>query len=66
MQFNIGPTLQTTYNLQLLVDGQWTWYSSAEYTSADAVRDQLRLIYGGAFAGSNMHRIVQIRRTILD
>lgn len=66
MLADIGPTLQTTYSLQLLVDGQWSWYSSAEYTSAEAVRDQLKLIYGGAFAGGNMHRIGQIRRTILD
>lgn len=66
MLADIGPTLQTTYSLQLLVDGQWTWHSPAEYTSADAVRDQLRLIYGGAFAGSNMHRIVKVTRAILD
>lgn len=66
MLADIGPTLQTTYSLQLLVDGQWSWYSSAQYTSAEAVRDQLRLIYGGAFAGGNMHRIVKVERQILD
>lgn len=63
----IGPTLDTTYALQLKHDdGTWQFASAAEYTSADDIREQVALMYGGAFASPDMHRLVQIRRTVLD
>ena len=61
-----GLTLQTTFALQLLVGGQWEWYGDAQYTSADDVRALLREIYGGAYGGSNHHRIVMYQPSILD
>ncbi len=66
MMMDPGPTLQTTFSFQLLVDGQWVWYSQAVYSSADDVREVLRQVYGGAFAGGNMHRIVKYTPSILD
>lgn len=63
----IGPTLDTTYALQLKHDdGSWNFASAAEYTSADGCREQVALMYGGAFASPDKHRIVQIRRAVLD
>ncbi len=44
----------------------WSFTSQAEYTSADDCREQVALMYGGAFAGDGMHRVVAIKREILD
>lgn len=63
----IGPTLETTYALQLKHDdGTWHFTSQAEYTSADDCREQVGLMYGGAFASPAVHRVVKIQRTALD
>jgi len=60
-------TLETTYAFQLRHDdGSWSWYSQAEYTSAEGCKEQLAVIYGGAFAAPDRHRIVKIERTVIE
>jgi hypothetical protein len=62
----IGPTLDTTYALQLKDEDGWHFTSQAEYTDADNCRTQAAEMYGGAFAASDQHRVVKIQRLVLD
>lgn len=63
----IGPTLDTTYMLQIRrnVDGGWFFHSPAEYATAEYVAEEARVIYGGAFAAPDMHRVIKVERTIV-
>ena len=62
----IGPTLETTYALQIRSDGSWRFHSAAEYTTAGDCHEEARVIYGGAFAAPDMHRVVKIERSIVE
>jgi hypothetical protein len=62
----IGPTLETTYTFQLRhEDGTWAFYSQGEYLSEQDVRTVIGMIYGGAFAAADMHRVIKIERTVI-
>lgn len=61
----IGPTMDTTYALQIqLRDGSWR-FEGPEYTSASDCHELAEVLYGGAFAGDDMHRVVKIERTLI-
>lgn len=63
----IGPTLETTYALQIRQrDGSWQFMSAAEYTTAEGCHEEARVVYGGAFAAPDRHRVIKIERMIMD
>lgn len=65
---DVGPTMETTYALQLRnPDGDgFHFVSQAEYTDPQDCRDLAARMYGGAFAGDDMHRVIEITRTPLS
>jgi hypothetical protein len=62
----IGPTLDTTYAL-MIGDSPATLHfaSQAEYTTPADIEQVVKEMYGGAFAGPDMHAVVEITRTVL-
>jgi hypothetical protein len=62
----IGPTLETTYALQVRHNDSWHFHSAAQYTTAGDCHEEARVIYGGAFAAPDMHRVVRIERSIVE
>jgi hypothetical protein len=71
MLTNIGPTLETTYALQLknAEPGQpanWHFVSQAEYTDPADCQYQVGQMYGGLLARPGMYRVVKIERMVME
>jgi hypothetical protein len=68
MMSRIGPTLETTYALQLNNPdtGGWNFVSQAEYTDPADCEEQVERMYGGAFARPGMYRVIKIERSVLS
>ncbi len=55
-------TLDTTWQFQLQSrDGEWNWYSQAEYRTEEACREQAKQVYGGGLP----YRLIRHDRVIV-
>ena len=55
-------TMETSWQFQLLINGQWSWYSQVEYRTEEACREAANRVYGGGLK----YRLIRHDRTIVE